>query len=215
MIIEYALHDLTENDLNTRQQIDKALNFSINSISVYLPHLKIAKQAIDSSRVDIPINISIDHPFGQTDTDFREIVVKKAIDAGAKIITMSCQWYYAVNRKYDKIRKDAESILELCKKNKVELRYTLEYRAFSYPLMQKISQILLEKEIYTVYVSSGQYLDNIYDNLLASAMINKKVPDINIICNGNFWTNEHIELLHKSDVYGQTAKSIHSLELLS
>lgn len=213
MIIEYALHDLAENDIYTRTQIETASKFQISSISIYLPHIKLTSSVINND--NILINANIDYPYGQMDTENRLEIVSKAIDSGAKIITLSCQWYYAVNRKYDKIRKDAEAILDLCSKNKVELRYTLEYRVFSYPLMQKISKILLEKNINTIYVSSGQYLDNIYDNLIAAAMINKKVSDINIICTGNVWTTEHAELLKKNKIYGQRANSIHSLELLS
>jgi len=212
MIIEYALHDLTENDLDTRKQIETAANFNIDSLSVYIPHLKLANSILKDR---IKINVSIDHPYGQMDTENRLDIVSKAIDNGAKIITMACQWYYAVNRKYDKVRKDAESIYDMCHKHQVQLRYTLEYRAFSYPLMQKISQILLEKNIYNAYVSSGQYLDNIYDNLIATSMINKKVPNIKLISTGNFWTREHVELLKKNHLYGQRVNSIHCLELLS
>lgn len=213
MIIEYALHDLAENDIYTRTQIETASKFPISSISIYLPHIKLTSSVINND--NILINANIDYPYGQMDTENRLEIVSKAIDGGAKIITLACQWYYAVNRKYDKIRKDVEAILDLCSKNKVELRYTLEYRVFSYPLMQKISKILLEKNINTIYVSSGQYLDNIYDNLIATAMINKKVSDINIICTGNIWTTEHAELLKKNKIYGHRANSIHSLELLS
>lgn len=215
MIIEYALHDLTENDQETKSQLEKVINFPVNSLSVYSPHLKLAKSVLDTSRHPIMLNAMLGYPYGQTESDTRQKMVKDSIESGANIITLSCQWHYAVNRKYDKIRKDIDLIKEICEENKTRLRYMLEYRVFSYPLMQKISEILLEKELDTIYISSGQYLDNIYDNLLASAMVNKKVPDIQIICTANIWHSDHIELLHKSDIYGQTVNSINSLELLS
>lgn len=215
MIIEYALHDLTENDQETKQQLQKVINFPVNSLSVYSPHLKLAKSVVSEARYPIMLNAMLGYPYGQTDSETRQKMVKNAIDLGANIITLSCQWHYAVNRKYDKMRKDIDMMLEVCSVKPTRLRYMLEYRVFSYQLMQKISEILLEKNINTIYISSGQYLDNIYDNLIAGAMINKNVPDIQIICTANIWHSDHIELLHKSEIYGQTVQSINSLELLS
>ena len=101
------------------------------------------------------------------------------------------------NRKYDKFREDIKNNLEICTKNNIELRYILEYRVFTYELLYKVSQILMDFGINTIYPSTGYLLDDINDNILASALINKKVP-INIICNGNIWNISQINNVSKN-----------------
>ena len=96
-----------------------------------------------------------------------------------------------------------------------EIRYILEYRQFTYELLYKIAQILLDFNIKTIYPSSGHFLDDISDNILAAALINKRVPEINIVSNGNIWNNDHIKLVKNSKLYGLRVNSLNALELLS
>jgi hypothetical protein len=66
----------------------------------------------------------------------------------------------------------------------------------------------------TIYPSTGYRLDDISDNILASALINKKVP-INIICNGNIWNIGQVSSLNKGHLYGIKVNSVNALNLLS
>ena len=90
----------------------------------------------------------------------------------------------------------------------------LEYRVFTYELLYKVSQIMMDFGIEVMYPSTGHSLDDINDNILASALINKKVP-INIICNGNVWNIGQINNINKTNLYGIKVNSINALQLLS
>jgi hypothetical protein len=82
-------------------------------------------------------------------------------------------------------------------------------------LLYKIAQILVGYGIDTAYPSTGYLLDDINDNILASVLINKKVTNINMICNGNLWNNNHISLVQKANLYGLRVNSLNALELIT
>jgi deoxyribose-phosphate aldolase len=124
------------------------------------------------------------------------------------------QPYNFCNRKYEKFRDDIKYNKEICEKYSVELRYILEYRVFTYELLYKVAQILIDHNINTIYPSTGYALDDINDNILASALINKKVP-INIICNGNIWNISQIQNIKKANLYGLKVNSLNGLELIT
>jgi deoxyribose-phosphate aldolase len=131
---------------------------------------------------------------------------------GAKIIELVAPSFFLCHRKYDKFREDINSHLELCTKSNVELRYVLEYRVFTSELLCKVAQILVGHNIKIIYPSTGYLLDDLSDNILASALINQKVPDINIIVNGNIWNNRHIETLkNNKHIYGCKTANTYSL----
>jgi hypothetical protein len=96
-----------------------------------------------------------------------------------------------------------------------QIRYILEYRKFTYELLYKVSQILLDLNIKTIFPSTGYFLDDISDNILAAALINKRVPDINIVCNGNVWNESHAKLVKNSKIYGLRLNSINGLKLIA
>ena len=137
-----------------------------------------------------------------------------AIKNGAKIIDMVCPVYLLCNRKYDKFKEDIKISHNTCLENDVILRYILEYRVYSYELLYKVAQILLEYQITTIYPSTGYFIDNISDNILACALINKKIPEINIISNANFWNDSHSELALKANLFGLRVNSINALNIL-
>ena len=149
------------------------------------------------------------------DLKSRAIATENAIKSGAKIIDIVGPSYYLCNRKYDKFREDIRVLKELCDQYSVSLRYFLEYRVFSYDLLYKAAQILLDNGIMTILPSTGYSLDEINDNILASALINKKIPNIKIICNGNIWQSKHLVSIEKAGLYGVRVNSINGLELIA
>ena len=143
------------------------------------------------------------------------VLIGLAIRNGAKIIELVSPVHLLCNRKYDKFRDDIKINQDLCLEHSVELRYIVEYRLYSYELLYKVSQILLDMGISTIYPSTGFMLDDISDNILASALINKKIPNIHIICNGNFWNNQHAELIKRAKLYGLKVNSLNALDIIS
>lgn len=209
MNIEYACYDVAGNETEITNTITGAIKFKPGVISVFPQYIKTAKSLSNNTRISSPI----DFPLGILDTKTRLIATESAIKQGADIIELVCPSYFLCNRKYDKFREDIKQTLAMCVANKVELRYILEYRQYSYELLYKIAQILLDLGINIIYPSTGYLLDDINDNLLASALINKKVPNINIICNGNLWNDSQVKVVKNSQIYGFRVNSINGLNL--
>jgi deoxyribose-phosphate aldolase len=214
MIIEYSIYDIAISDEELKKNLNEVVTYNPSTISVLPANIKLAKNIISSTNKNIKISTCIDYPLGIFDTKTRNLAIESAIKSGADIISVCAQSYFFCNRKYDKFREDIRSNLEICSKNNVKLRYFLEYRVFTYELLYRVSQILLDLGVDTIYPSTGYLLDDINDNLVAAALINKKVP-INIICNGNIWNNSQINNISKSKIYGIKVNSINALDLLN
>jgi deoxyribose-phosphate aldolase len=211
MIIEYCYYDTASKDLELVENINKAIKYNISSLSVLPSQIKPIRSILPDN---IKLSTPIDYPFGILDTQSRMSIVEYAIKNGAQIIDVVCPTYYLCNRKYEKFREDIKNIQSLCSES-TEVRYILEYRQFTYELLYKIAQILFDFNIKTIYPASGYSLDDISDNILAAALINKRVPQINIISNGNLWNDSHIKLVKNSILYGLRVNSLNALELLS
>ena len=69
-----------------------------------------------------------------------------------------------------------------------------------------------EKKILDIGCSSGYFLDNLADNILASIFLHNNSKDIKIIATGNIWQDKHFETLIKSGLFGFRTFSIHTLE---
>jgi len=211
MQIEYSYYDLAANENEVKEHLKIAVTYPIYSISVLPYYVKLAKTIIGNQ----PIKLStvIDYPLGLSDTATRISATTQAIKNGSSIIEIVCPTQFLSNRKYEKFRDDINNQLNLCKDSKIELKYILEYRLFTYELLYKIAQILKTQGVSDIYPSTGYLLDDIYDNLLASALINKKNPDINVISNGNIWNNDQINKILKMNIYGLKINSINALDL--
>ena len=213
MIIEYSFYDIASNDAETKGILTEASTFKLDAISVFPFNLKLLRNIL-GTQSDISLSCPIDYPLGIMDSKSRNESLSFAIKNGAKIIDMVCPVYLLCNRKYDKFKEDIKTSQSMCLDNGVVLRYILEYRIYSYELLYKIAQILLEHHIGTVYPSTGYFIDNISDNILACALINKKIPDINIISSANFWNDSHAELALKANLFGLRVNSINALNIL-
>jgi deoxyribose-phosphate aldolase len=211
MIIEYSKYDVSFSDDELKNNLQQAIAYSPDTVSVLPTYVKLAKNILPSS---ILLSTVVDYPLGILDSKNRNSSIEACIKNGANIINIVAQPHNFCNRKYDKFRDDIRTNIEVCSKHGTELRYILEYRVFTYELLYKVSQILLDLGISTIYPSTGYLLDNINDNMLAAGLINKKVS-INIICNGNLWNIDQINIVKKSSIFGIMVNSINALELIS
>jgi deoxyribose-phosphate aldolase len=211
MYKEYAIYDVAINEIELKNTIIEAVKLNIDGISVLPMAVKAAKTYIGNNFV---LSCPIDYPMGLMDLKSRTHMVEQTIKAGANTIDLVVPSFWLCNRKYDKFREDIKTMLAICSNSCVKLRYFLEYRVYSHELLYKISQILADLGVTEAFPSSGYLLDNIYDNLLAIALINKKVSTINIICNGNIWHTDQCDMLKKANLYGLRVSTLHSLKLL-
>lgn len=212
MEIEYSYYDIASNDEEIKANLMKAITFPISSVSVLPQFLKCAKTVVQKP---IKLSTPVDYPMGLLDLRSRLSAVEYSIKNGADIIELVVPSHSMCNRKYDKIRDDIKANLDLCIENNVELRYMVDYRIFSYDTLYKIAQIFIASGIAVIYPSTSSSLDDINDNIIASALINKKVAQIKIICTGNLWNNHQASVVKKADLYGIKVNSINGLELVT
>jgi deoxyribose-phosphate aldolase len=212
MEIEYSYYDIASNDEEIKTNLIKAVSYPIVGVSV-LPHfLKCAKMVVPKN---IKLSTPIDYPMGLLDLKSRLSAVEYSIKNGANTIELVAPSHALCNRKYDRIRDDIRANLDLCMQYSVELRYMVDYRVFSYDTLYKIAQIFISSGIATIYPSTSNFLDDINDNIIASALINKKVSQIKIICTGNLWNIDQAKTVKKANLYGIKVNSINALDLLT
>jgi deoxyribose-phosphate aldolase len=208
MLIEFSQHDHTFNDHENKELIVEALKYKPSLISVFPYYIKTISQL-----TSIPISCAIDYPVGTSDSKTRLTMAEFAIKNGARALDITYSSSLLNNRKYDKFREDVKNFNNLGIENNIDIRYILEYRKYSYELLYKITQILLELGVSTVLLSTGYFLDDINDNIIAASMISKKNSNINIILTGNIWHNDQVTSVVKSGMTGVRLYTINSLKI--
>jgi deoxyribose-phosphate aldolase len=210
--IEYYTYDIANNETEFKDRLSLVCKLFPSVISVLPTYTKLAKSIIPEN---IALSTVIDYPFGTLDLKSRLCSTEHAIKNGAKIIELVAPSFFLCNRKYDKFREDINEHLALCLESGAELRYILEYRVFTSELLCKVAQILVGHNISAIYPSTGYLLDDLSDNILASALINQKVKEINIIINGNIWNSRHLEIIKTNkNIFGCKTGNLNSLSEL-
>lgn len=210
MLIEYAFYDISYSDEEIKNLFKQIKDYRPNMVTVFPYNIRLAKNIFEDTT---KIGCVIDYPFGMSDSKNRIGQIEQAKKFGADCVNVVAPPGYLCNRKYDKFREDIRSVLQSANQLQLEVRYILEYRVFTYELLYKVSQILKAEGINTIYPATGYGLDDINDNIVAAALINKKIP-IHIICNGNIWNQNQILSLNKANLFGLQVNSINGLKLL-
>lgn len=210
MYVDFAIINTDLDEKQAKQQITEVATYGIDSLCLPYYLVKSCKYLIDTDKVDF--SCLIDFPIGVSDAKTRKFAVEQAIDAGVNTIDITMPQNLAANRKYDKIRDDIKSIKEACEEKKIKIRYVLEYRVFDHHCLKKICEIFDNSGIQYAYPSTGYFIDNLADNLIACSFLHQNSKDVNIICSGNSWLNKHFELIYKSGIYGLRTYSPHVIK---
>lgn len=210
MYIDFAIINTDINDAEAKSILVEACKFPINSITAPFYLAKIFKNLIPSPSTTL--SCLIDYPLGISDSKTRRFSIEQVQKIGINCVDIAMPQNLATNRKYDKIRDDIKYTQEFCIEHKIQTRYILEYRVFDHHCLKKICEILESFSINFIFPSSGFFIDNLADNILASIFLHQNSKDLNIICTGNAWTNKHFETMKKSGLFGFRTTSLHSLE---
>lgn len=209
MIIEYYINSIDEKEIDIKNNIENIIKSPISGILSSISHVRFLKKNFPS----IKLGCFIDYPIANSDLERRQDLIQDAINAGSNYIAITIPFFNIVNRKYSKFRDDIKKNLELCTKNNINIRYILEYRKFDHQLLTKVCEILMENTIDVVYPSTGLFLDNIEDNIIACAYLHEKTG-IKTIVNGNIWRKSQIDNLLKIQPYGLSINQISSFNLI-
>jgi deoxyribose-phosphate aldolase len=210
MYIDFAFIDTEINESQAKETIKSIIdNGYVNSITVPPYFTKIIKPYINNG---LDFSCLVDYPLGISDTKTRASGINEAIKLGFNTVDISMPQNLAANRKYDKIREDIKIIHDMSLENKINIRYILEYRKFDHHCLKKICEIFENMNIEYVFPSSGYFLDNISDNILASIFLYKNSKNLKIISTGNIWLDKHFESLVNSGLFGFRTSSIPTLQ---
>lgn len=209
MQIEYACYDRTLTEEEVKNNIANAIKLGIKNISTYQYSLPYIKSVLADN---IFVSCPADFPYGLSDLKSRNLIVSQIAKSGVNGIDLVMQSKYVTNRKYDKIREDIKTNLDICQENKVKLRYILEYRVFGHETLAKICQILKGFDIHDVIPSTGQMIDDINDNIIAAKYLYTK-SGINVIINGNVWNQKHLDNIKNLDISSIRLHYLSNIEL--
>lgn len=209
MQTEYLINTIDEKDIDIKNNIENIKKYNVSSILAPVSQTKLIKKIAENKKV----GCLIDYPSSSADISRRQDLINDAIKIDVDYISIPIPFYYIINRKYDKFRDDIAKNLELCKSHEVDIRYILEYRKFDHMLLHKICEILMKCEVDLIYPSTGFFVDNIEDNIIACAYLKEKTG-IRTIVNGNIWQKSQADSLLKFNPYGFSSNSIFSFSLL-
>jgi len=203
-LVDYLYTDQEAKDLFRQLKDHYAQNIDYILISEH--HHRIANYFFAHSK----INIYIDYPLGLSATDNRMAAISNIYNK-CDTVSIQAPSSFIVNRKYDRMRKEISLVKE--KFPNINLRYIIDYRKYNHNILAKFASILMENEIDILYPSTGFFIDNIYDNILACKYLQEK-SKIKPIVNANMWTKDHIDLIIKLKPVGINVQNIHSLSLI-
>jgi deoxyribose-phosphate aldolase len=209
MYIEYYINSIDEKDIQIKSNIDEVIKYPISGILAPYSQAKFIKKNYPTQSV----GCLIDYPISSCDPGRRSDLINDAIKIDINYVCVTVPFYYIINRKYDKFREDIKKNLELCNSHNIDIRYVLEYRKFDHALLTKICEILLVNNIKTIYPSTGFFLDNLEDNIIAASYLKQKTG-ISVIINGNLWTARHAESLIKANSFGFSCNNAAAFKLL-
>lgn len=209
--LEYACYDYSLNETETQAHISNAYKLGITNFCVLPYSIQTARSSV-SDPDSINLCVPVDFPYGLSDIKSRNFSVTQLCKQKIKTIDLFVPTKILSNRKYDKLRDDIKSNLEICSENNIKLRYVLEYRVFSHEILAKVCGILVDFGVDTVIPSSGHMIDDINDNLIACSYLNTK-SKIKVICNGNIYNEKHTKNLKNNNLYGVRFHYINSINL--
>lgn len=206
MYIDFAIINTDLNEKDAKEIIKEVIDYGINSITTPYYLIKPCKNLINPNIHDL--SCLIDFPLGISDIKTRICAVEQCLLAGANSIDIVMPQNLATNRKYDKIREDVKNIKCICQ-DKVKIRYILEYRTFDHRCLKKICEIFDDMNIVYVFPSTGYFLDNLADNLIACSFLHQNSKELNVMSSGDTWLEKHFDIIYRSGITGLRTFSPH------
>jgi deoxyribose-phosphate aldolase len=213
MYIDFILNDIETTEYEAKTKVKEVLDTQLVT-SVTVPHflIKSVRQPIEDHVNVINFSCLIDYPMGVSDPKTRQFAVSQAIRHGINTVDIVMPQNLAANRKYDKIREDIKTSTDICTEKNVCIRYILEYRAFDHHCLKKICSIFDDFGVKYCFPSSGYFIDNLADNIIAGVFLHQNSKNINIIISGNLWTNNHFDTLIKSGSSGFRTNNVFTVK---
>lgn len=193
---------LYEYELEKRDYINQVFegikNSKVKIVSMLPQYVNILNKLIPP---EIEIASTVDYPLGLNSIKLRNSNVMTVAKYGLNYIDLCINSHLLVNKEWDNMEKDLVSNYKICNDNGCKLRIVYDYRRFSKGLID-IAPILEQCGIEYFIPSTGFYIDNSYDNILAANAFRSINQSTKIILSGNIWTDKHYQSCKKFKPHG-------------
>lgn len=211
--IEYQCTDETLSNSEISSVLIEVEKFSfVDKFTALPPYIKSLKGKLTTDKIQI--SSIIDFPLGILPTQSKLDIIKQSIEDGAQSVEIVMPSFLINNTQNTKIKQDIEKCYQLCSDNQINLHYVLEYRLYNYSCLSRLVKFLLKFNLNNIYISTGYRLDDIYDHIIAMAMIMKDNENVNIICNANIFNRDHLDVLKSANLNHFRINNLNSLSLI-
>ena len=160
------------------------------------------------------INVTIDEPLGLGSYTSRLHQAREMLkNTKVSAISMTAPCSAMVNRKYTQIEKEISNINEHNKLNK-KIRYILDYRKYSHNTLAQTCQILQANGVECCYPTSGYFLDNVHDAIIAVEFLNRKSGMPFVFNTNNLYTKKQLQLCELIEPYGFSTRHTAFMDVL-
>lgn len=211
--IEYQCTDETLSNPEISAILIEVEKFSfVDKFTVLPPYVKSLKGKLSNNKIQI--SSIIDFPLGILSTQSKLDIIKQSIEDGAQSVEIVMPSFLINNTQNTKVKQDIEKCYQLCSDNQINLHYVLEYRLYNYSCLSRLVKFLLKFNLNNIYISTGYRLDDIYDHIIAMAMIMKDNENVNIICNANIFNRDHLDVLKSANLNHFRVNNLNSLSFI-
>lgn len=207
MRIELALLDRSLSEADVEKGIFTGVVKQVHGLIISPPYLTFAKKYIIDG---IDFCSVIDFPYGWSSSDTRTHDAIVVVRKGAKILDLSINTSYVLDKKWERIKNDILDIQSACHKFDTILRMIVDYTLFDDEQTLKLAKTIKSAGISTVILGSGLYAADIDDSILVGIKLKAKTK-LDIIVN-SIWKAEQYEKVKSAELYGIRINSATTLE---
>lgn len=196
MYFEYCVYNRIIEDYDKElSKLFKAIDNGVNGIAapVYL-----IKQIQEYLPREFSLAVPIDFPLGYNSSTIRKQMALEALQSGANALDYVPNHYFYKN-KFTELADEIKTMLRLCEEHSATLRVFLDYHRC--PNLINMSKIYEKMGVDFVMPTLGYHHDDFSDNIINARLIEKKT-NLKVIFNGYVWSNEQIDILSKTEVFG-------------
>lgn len=168
----------------------------VSTASYFLPRLK------DIIPEGMVLACPVNYPDGNGDFQLIQHAIIAAQRKGANAIDLVLNPHYVTNYKLELILEEVACYNRICKDYDMTLRVMLDYRLFDTRQFIQTIDLLVDIDIDYIFPSTGNFADDIDDNLTMCGLILKKYPFLSVISTAPVRTKEQYEKFANIGVFG-------------
>lgn len=208
ILIEYACYDDVLSNV-VREKVFKALDMGIKSISVPVIHMSAISSILPEG---IVLSCPIDWPNGRSDPKLRIHGAIKAKHCGATTIDVVASAVLFRNAKEVDFIHDLKSLKSVADDKNMTMRVMLDHRKLENgKQVRGMMKLIKACGIEYIYCATGQYADEISDNIILCNTAQKDFQ-LSAIANGTLYLPKHLEAARGARLFGARFHSIKALE---